>query len=101
MNAFALTDQAPVVTLLGRAMQQSEIPGQGHGNRSPFDQVNPQGILERREVPRPGHSTFSPPHSLLDLRQVFHNTTRSQSASNTARALWYNVRDECTVLFLR
>jgi len=45
MNAFALTDQAPVVPLLGPAMQQSGIPGQGHGNRSPVDQVNPEGIL--------------------------------------------------------
>lgn len=45
MNAFTLTDEPPVPAFLCRAMQQSRIPCERHGNSTPIGEINNHSIV--------------------------------------------------------
>jgi hypothetical protein len=45
VNAESSSSHPPVRALLGRRDQQARIPGQGHGNRAPVQQIDDQDVF--------------------------------------------------------
>jgi len=45
MDAFPVTNQTPLVSLLWRAMQKARIPCQRNGNRASVGQINNERVF--------------------------------------------------------